>query len=118
MPMNDLLANGVGFYGAILVLAIGIGVMVEFEERVSRIAFAAVTLVVVLLYFMIDYDAPFVIPIFLVVANGTAFGKSLYSYRDSPLLEGETRLRKILISIAHSSRVRSAALDRRNLASS
>lgn len=39
--------------------------------------------------------------------------KSMWSYRDSPLLTGEPLIRKVLVSIAHSSRVRAAAMDAR-----
>lgn len=111
--MEDFLTSDVAIYAAILVLAISVGVMVDMENRLSRVAFAAVTLVVASMYFMVGLDAPFVIPIFLVVANGVAFGKSLYAYRDSPLLDGESPVRKVAISIAHPSRVREAALDHR-----
>lgn len=116
--MDDFFTSDAAIYGAILVLAIGVGLMVNMESGISRVSFAAVTLVVVSMYSMVGYDAPFVIPIFLVVANGIVFGKSLYAYNDSPLLEGESPVRKVLISIAHPSRVREAALEHRSSRSS
>lgn len=111
--MNDYFWSGIGVYAGTLVLAVGVGLMGGTASRTSKFGLALSTIAVVCLYFVIGYDAPFVIPIFLVVTYGIDFARSLYSYRDSPLLESEPPLQRILISIAHPTRVREAALDRR-----
>lgn len=116
--MNDIFLNGAGAYVGTLALAIGVGIMSNMENRASRIGMTVVSLSVVLLYFVGGFNAPLAIPLFLIVANGIDLVKSLYEYRDSPLLEGESPMRKILISISHPARVREAAMQSRQVGSS
>ncbi|MBF4457957.1 MULTISPECIES: hypothetical protein [unclassified Pseudoclavibacter] len=111
--MIDFLSSNAAAYIGVLLAAVGLGLMVNVEERLSTVGFIAANISFGFLYDSLGLDVPLVIPILVTVSVLVGSIRNIWGYRDSPLLAGESPARKILISIGHPARVRAAALDRR-----